>query len=125
MYETHRHPLRNQRRLTRHNPAQQQAHAVRLSGKIRIMTRDRIVREQLQGRHIAATGEILEGAHTNMTGGQPDENRAGLRRVAQNPLTGEDHAQRTRRGDPKRMKGLAEEVFAQDGTQRGSPVAAA
>ena len=90
------------------------------------MASDRIVGQLAQQGLVAASGGELEGADPKMAGGHAGQHRAGLRAgIAVDVLAGERHGQSPRGGNAQRLHGLADQVFAQHGAQRGFAVAAA
>ncbi len=66
---------------------------------------------------LTAGGEQLEGAHTNMAGGNAGQNRARQRTLAKDGLACEDCGQRPGRRDTKRVHRFADQVFTQHGPE--------
>ncbi|MHC2692970.1 hypothetical protein ACVME9_005461 [Bradyrhizobium liaoningense] len=74
---------------------------------------------------VAADGEELEGADADMAGGDAGQHRAGQRGLANDVLAGDDGGERARGRDAQRVHRFADDVLAQDRTQRGAAVATA
>ncbi len=89
------------------------------------MTVDRVVEQPRQHRGIVERCGVLEGADTEVTGGDTHEHRAGLHRLANDPVAGRDDGEAAGRRNPQRVHRLAHQVLAQHRAEHGEPVATA
>ncbi len=111
--------------LARDHGVEQRAIRVPGAGGVRIVPRRYIVGEQLHRFAVAALGEELEGADTDMAAGDAGEDRARLRPVlAQDLFARGDGGERARGGNAERGHRFADDELAQDGPKRRAPVAA-
>ncbi len=86
---------------------------------------DHVVGEDLRAGNVAARREVLKCADAHMARSHPRQDGAGLRRFPLHGLAGADRRERPRRRNPQGVHRFADQIFAQDRTQGGPPVAAA
>ena len=67
--------------------------------------------------------KILERADANVAGGDAGEDGPGQRRLPHHALAGHDSGERSRGGNAQRRHRLADDVFAQHRTKRGTAIA--
>ena len=84
-----------------------------------------MVGQQSHRLRVAPCGEILEGAHPDVARGDPRQDGAGQRCLAQHCLPGRYRGQRPGRRYAQCRHGLAHDVLAQHRAQRGTAVATA
>ncbi len=72
---------------------------------------------------VIARGEELEGADANEARGDPRQDRPGQGALAIDGFAGGHCRERARGGNSKRMHGLADQIFAQHGTEGSASVA--
>lgn len=131
MHEADEHPGGDEPRLRRDDRLEQGEVGVLGVGGLGVVARDREVGQPAQ-QCAVLTGRlehprVLEGADPQVAARDAHEHRAGLRIegvVAHERPTRRDHRERTGRGNAERMHGLAHEVLAQHGPDRGEAVAA-
>ena len=119
------HPLRDQHRLALGDALEQGEEAARRADEIGVVTGDRVLGELAHALGIAAGGEELERADTDVARRDARQNRAGQHRLAQHRLAGGDDGERARGRDAERMHRLADEDLAQHRPDRRLAVAAA
>ncbi len=130
MDEAHQHPPGDELRLTRDHAIEQRTIGLPLPAGVRPpyvrkMAGDGMVGQRPQRLDVAARGEELEGADADVARRHARQHRARQRRLAHHRLTGRHGRQRSRGRNAERRHRLADDVFAQHGTQGRPPVAAA
>ena len=123
MDEADMQPARDQRRLPRDHLLQQRAVGLRRRRGRRVVPGDGIVGQQPHPLHIAAGGEILEGADAEVAGGDAGQHGAGERGFAPHRLAGRHRGQRPGGRHAERRHRLADQVFAQHRAERRPAVA--
>ena len=121
MDEPHQQPARDQFRL----PSDHRFQECSVARGSRVMPRDRIVRERPDAVGILAGGEILEGADADVAGGDAGDDGAGQVGLADHGFAGRDGGQRPRGGDAEGVHGLGDQIFPENGAERGAAVPAA
>src|SRR5260370_15428624 len=91
---------------------------------LRIMPGDRIVRQRACGFRVALCGEILKGAHAEVARRNPGQDGSRQDCFPKDAFTRGHRSQSTGGRHAQLRHGLAYDVLAQDGTERGSAVAA-
>ncbi|GCC47720.1 hypothetical protein chiPu_0031879, partial [Chiloscyllium punctatum] len=84
-----------------------------------------MVGERAHAVGVAAGSEELEGADADVAGGDPGQHRTRQRGLAHHRLAGDDGSERAGGRDAQGEHRLADDVFAQDRTERGAAIAAA
>ncbi len=89
------------------------------------MPGDGVIGELLELGGFAAGGEELKRADTDMAGGDAGEHGAGKRGFPVDGFAGGGDGERARGGHAERVHGFAQDVFAEDGAERGFTITAA
>src|SRR5262250_2830652 len=84
--EAHMHPTGNERRLFVAHTLEQSQVWVRLPLQLRVVAIDDVIGESLHPGLLAASGEELEGADTDVAHGNARQNRAWQRSLAKDRL---------------------------------------
>jgi len=90
-----------------------------------VMAADGVMRKSAEGRAVAPRREILERANAQMARRYARENSARQRRLAPYMLAGGNGGQGACCGHAQSSHGLADQVFAQDGTDTCATIAVA
>ena len=93
--------------------------------RFRIVPVDDVIGQPPHALGIAARREKLERADANVAGGDAGEDGPGQRRLAHHALAGHDSGERARGGNAECRHRLADDVFAQHRTKRGTAIAPA
>src|SRR6266404_2828677 len=96
-----------------------------VSPEIGVLSADHVIGQLTHALGIATRRKVLERPDANVAGGDAGEDSARQRRFAQNALAGHDRGERARGRNAKPLHRLADDVFAQDRTERRAAVAAA
>ncbi len=118
------HPLRDQRGLPLDHVAQQREEALRRRDEPGVVARDRVLGELAHALHVAARRVELKGPHADVARRHAGQHRAGQRVFAVHLLARRRDREGARRGDAKRVHGLADQHLAQHGPHGGLAVAA-
>src|SRR5438477_12612393 len=74
---------------------------------------------------VAAGRKILERPDPNVAGSNPRQHSAWERRLTYYAFAGNDGGKRSRGRNSERRHRLADDIFAQNGPERGAPIATA
>ncbi len=124
MNEPDVHPLRDECRLPRDNRIEQFTVSVGAVADLGIVPFNHMIGKKADCIDVAARGEILKGADTDMARRDARHDRTRQRRLAKHALARRHRSQRPRRCNAQRCHGLADDVFAQDRADGCTPVAA-
>ena len=91
--------------------------------QLRVMALDHVIGQATHLVLLAAGGEQLKGADTNVAGSNARQNRARQRTLAIDGLAREHCGKRPCRRDTKRVHRFADQVFTQHRAERGAAVA--
>ncbi len=86
MYETHVHPARDERSLTRHDLPEQRQVRILIVRAARVVPLDHIVGEDFRARCIPPSGEIFKRPHAHVTRGDSRDDGARQQRFAPHGL---------------------------------------
>src|SRR4029077_9950954 len=115
-------PLRYKPCLARDHQVEEGAVPVRGVNRLWVMPRDDVISEAPDRIQIPARREELEGADTDVARRDAGQYRAGQRLLAPNRLAGRHSGERSGGWNPKRRHRLADDAFAQDGSERGASI---
>ena len=93
-------------------------------GQLGIMAVDRVVDQALERSWITQAGGVLEGADTQMAGGNSGENGTRLHPVSGDLFARGGHGERASGGDPQRMHRLGDQELSQHRPQGRLAIAA-
>ena len=125
MDEADPHPSRDEAGLAGDHAVEEGAIGVGGPGGLRVVPRHRVVGQASHRLRVAPGGEELERADPDVARRHPVEHRAGQVRVPHHGFPGRQGREGAGGRDAERRHGLADEIFAQHGTQCGPAVAAA
>src|SRR5438309_11320811 len=126
MDEAHMHPTGNERRLSVAHALEQCQVRIRMALQLWIMALDDVIGQATYLGLLTAGGEQLEGADTDVAGGNASQNRARQRTLlAKDRLAREDCGKRPGRRDTQRVHRFADQVFTQHGPECRPAVAGA
>jgi len=95
VHETDEHPPRDQVGLRGRDSVEQPDGRDLSRGRRRVMARDRVISQVPQEIEVAESGgDVLEGPHPQVAGGDARKNGAGQERLAANRLAGGHDSQR-------------------------------
>ncbi len=94
-------------------------------GRLRIVPGNNVIGQPPHPFGVTARREILERADANVAGSDPGEHGAGQRCFAHHIFAGHDGGERARGRNAQHRHRLADDVFAQHRTERGSAIAPA
>jgi anti-anti-sigma factor len=123
--ESHVHPLRDERRLSRDDVVQQREERLGVVGERRVVASDRIQRELAQAFHVAACCVELERSHADVARRDARQHRTGQHPLAEHVFAGGRNRECARRRNAQRVHRLAHEHLAQHRAHGGLAVAAA
>src|SRR5437879_8357417 len=116
MDEVHMHPTGNERRLSVAHALEQTQVGVRMAFQLRVVALDDVIGQATYLGLLTAGGEQLEGADTDVAGGNASQNRARQRTLlAKDRLAREDCGKRPGRRDTQRVHRFPEQAFTQPG----------
>jgi hypothetical protein len=125
VHEADEHPPGHQRGLGRDDRLEQREVGVLGLRRARMVTADRVVGEATQQVDVARGPGVLEGAHAQVAGGHPGEDRSRQQGLAAHGAPGRHDGERAGRRDAEGVHRLADDVLAQHRPDHRQPVAAA
>ena len=124
MDEAHQQPLRHEPSLSKDDTFEEREVWLLSIEELRVVPGQDIVREKAHRLGITPRGEILEGSDPDMAGGDAREHGARKHRLAENGLAGRHGGERAGCRDPECRHRFADDIFAENRTDRRSAVAA-